>query len=83
MSGADLKVVLKKQPFQPVDVVLSSGDRHTIRHPELAIFTDHNSVYVFESDVSPKDVPFPDTHGPVVLSISQIVSIENAGQAAA
>ena len=83
MSAQDLKDELKKQPFQPLDVVLSSGDRFTIRHPELAIFTAHNSVYVFDSDVSPREQPFPNTRGHVVLSISQIVAVEPAKQQAA
>ena len=64
-------------------MVLSSGDRYTIRHPELVIFTNNNSVYVFDSDVSPKEQPFPNTRNQVVLSISQIVAVEPAKQQAA
>ncbi|BAM03823.1 hypothetical protein PSMK_16640 [Phycisphaera mikurensis NBRC 102666] len=79
----DLKSELNKQPFQPIQVVLSSGDRHPIRHPEFAIFTDYNSVYVFDSDKSPQEEPHPDTRGPVILSISQIVAVEPLSQTAA
>lgn len=28
---------LRKQPFQPIEITLSTGERRAIRHPELAM----------------------------------------------
>ena len=37
MTSTVLKELLKAQPFQPFNLILSSGDRFPIRHPELLL----------------------------------------------
>lgn len=37
MRAAELSELLKRRPFQPVRLHISSGERVDIRHPELAL----------------------------------------------
>ena len=37
MTVQDYRDLLKAQPFVPFRVILSSGDRYEVRHPELAM----------------------------------------------
>ncbi len=36
MNTATFQGLLKRQPFQPLEVRMSNGDSHQIRHPEMA-----------------------------------------------
>ena len=39
MSVRELRDRLRKAPFEPFRVVLSSGDAYEVRHPEMAMLT--------------------------------------------
>jgi len=39
MTLQTFQQMLKKQPFQPVRIVTSSGQTYEIRHPEMAFLT--------------------------------------------
>ncbi len=45
MTVQDFRELLKAQPFQSFRIVMSSGDSHEIRHPEMA-FLSRTSIYV-------------------------------------
>ncbi len=36
MNTATFQGLLNRQPFQPLEVRMSNGDSHQIRHPEMA-----------------------------------------------
>jgi hypothetical protein len=46
MIAESVKQLLEHQPFQAFDVVLSSGQRHRVKHPECAIVTKTQLVVV-------------------------------------
>lgn len=39
MNAETLREVLKRTPFEPFQVLMSSGEVHEIRHPEFALVT--------------------------------------------
>ena len=39
MTVQTFKAMLARRPFQPVRVILSSGNAYEIRHPEVALLT--------------------------------------------
>jgi hypothetical protein len=39
MNAETLSEVLKRSPFEPFQVLMSSGEVHEIRHPEFAMAT--------------------------------------------
>lgn len=39
MTVQTFRDLLKKQPFQPFRIVMSSGEAHEVRHPEMAALT--------------------------------------------
>jgi hypothetical protein len=50
MSLSEIRERLRKQPFEPFRVVLSSGASYKVSHPELAMVL-RNGIYVAEPDV--------------------------------
>lgn len=42
MTIQTFKEMLNRRPFQPVTVILSSGQSYEIRHPETAVLTRTN-----------------------------------------
>lgn len=36
MNSETMQSMLQRQPFQPLEVRMSNGDAHQIRHPEMA-----------------------------------------------
>jgi len=49
MSLTEIRERLRKQPFEPFRVVLSSGESYEVRHPELAMLL-RGGIYVAEAD---------------------------------
>jgi hypothetical protein len=49
MSYSELQKRLRKQPFQPFRIVLSSGESHEVRHPEMALLLK-GGIEVAEAD---------------------------------
>ncbi len=39
MNEANMRQFLNVKPFEPFVVVMSSGDRHLVKHPENALLT--------------------------------------------
>jgi len=44
MSTETLQNSLRRQPYQPLEVRMSSGDVHQIRHPEMALLLHSNII---------------------------------------
>jgi len=51
MSFTELQKRLRKQPFEPFRIVLSSGDAHEVSHPEMALLLK-GGIEVAEPDDS-------------------------------
>lgn len=45
-NADDLITTLHQQPYQPVELLLSSGERIKLTHPEQAVVTDTDAVLV-------------------------------------
>jgi hypothetical protein len=45
MTVQDFRDLLALRPFEPFRVVMSSGERYDVRHPEMAWLT-HSTLYV-------------------------------------
>lgn len=45
ISSKAFKRLLSKRPFEPFQVVMSSGERYAIKHPEMALLT-RRTLYV-------------------------------------
>jgi hypothetical protein len=37
MNAESIREMLNRRPFEPFEIVMSSGERHTVKHPEFAI----------------------------------------------
>jgi hypothetical protein len=37
MNAEAIREMLNRRPFEPFEVVMSSGERHLVKHPEFAI----------------------------------------------
>ena len=37
VNGEAIREMLNRRPFEPFEVVVSSGERHLVKHPEFAI----------------------------------------------
>jgi hypothetical protein len=46
MNAEALREILKRSPFEPFQVRMSSGEVHDIRHPEFAMATSGRLVVV-------------------------------------
>jgi len=42
MNTETLQGLLRRQPFQPLEIRMSNGDLHQIRHPEMAMLLRSN-----------------------------------------
>ncbi len=45
MVAQDFRDLLAQRPFEPFRVVMSSGDRYELRHPEMA-FLSRSTLYI-------------------------------------
>lgn len=71
MSADALKTALSRRPFEPIRIVLSSGDGYEIRHPEFAWLV-RGGLYV---GLPPGNGELPERA--VFCSMSHIAAIEN------
>ena len=37
MNADAIREMLNQRPFEPFEIIMSSGERHLVRHPEFAI----------------------------------------------
>ena len=44
MNSETFQNLLRRQPFQPLEVRMSNGDSHQIRHPEMALLLRSNII---------------------------------------
>jgi hypothetical protein len=76
MTVDDFRQLLSKQPFTPFSVVMSSGERHTVPHPEMAFLT-RTTLYI---GMEPDKKGFPRwAKMCLLLHITTVESSENAG----
>ena len=46
MNADAIRELLARQPFEPFEIVMSSGQVHAIKHPEFIILTPSRAVVV-------------------------------------
>jgi hypothetical protein len=46
MNAQAVREMLHRRPFEPFEIILSSGERHVVKHPEFAIVTANRVVVV-------------------------------------
>ena len=49
MNAQTMRELLRRQPFQPFEVRMTNGDRHEIRHPEMALLAK-NTLIVYQAE---------------------------------
>ncbi len=77
MTIQTFREMLGRRPFQPVRVVLSSGQSYEIRHPELALLT--RTTLLVGVDIADDGVPAEFK----ILSLLHVTAIEPITQQAA
>jgi len=77
MTVQTFREMLDRRPFQPVRVVLSSGQSYEIRHPEMAMLT--RTSLLVGTDVADDGVPAEFK----ILSLLHVTAIEPISQQAA
>ncbi len=65
MNAETIRELLKRQPFETLEVRLSNGDVHRIPHPEFAILLKSTLV-----------IGVPDSDRVILCSLLHIASIE-------
>lgn len=50
MNHEAMQELLRRQPFQPFEIRVSNGDRHEIRHPEMALLLKSRIVIALPED---------------------------------
>jgi hypothetical protein len=68
-----LSTALNRRPFEPVRIILSSGDAFDVPHPEMALLV-RGGVYVGLPNGSEDDLP----EQVVYCSLSHIAAIEQS-----
>lgn len=46
MNADAIREVLNRQPFEPFEIIMSSGERHLVKHPEFLMLTPSRAVLV-------------------------------------
>lgn len=77
MTIQTFREMLGRRPFQPVRVILSSGQAYEIRHPEMALLT--RTTLLVGVDIADDGVPAEFK----VLSLLHVTTIEPITQQAA
>lgn len=67
MRHDELKQILKKQPFEPLQLGLSDGRRVVIRHPDTIVVSPRH-VYIGLTAVSRRGVPETPANGDTFIS---------------
>ena len=77
MTVQTFREMLARRPFQPVKVVLSSGQSYEIRHPEMAMLTRSDLLVGVDPDRDGVPAEFR------ILSLLHVTAIEPLTQRAA
>jgi hypothetical protein len=48
MNAANVRDVLHREPFEPFEIVMSSGEKHLVKHPELVLVTEGRIIVVVD-----------------------------------
>ena len=70
MNAETIRELLRRQPFEPLEVRLSNGDVYQIPHPEFAILLKSTLV-----------IGVPDSDRVIICSLLHIASIERTSSA--
>ena len=70
MTVRTVKNLLEHRPFQPFRVVMSSGERYAVRHPEMALLT-RRTLYI---GTGPDEDNIPDEAA--MCSLLHITAVE-------
>jgi len=46
MNADTIREALNHRPFEPFEVIMSSGERHVVKHPEFLMLTPSRAVIV-------------------------------------
>jgi hypothetical protein len=46
MNADTIREALNRRPFEPFEVIMSSGERHAVKHPEFLMLTPSRAVIV-------------------------------------
>ncbi len=46
MNADAIRETLNRQPFEPFEIIMSSGERHVVKHPEFLMLTPSRAVLV-------------------------------------
>jgi hypothetical protein len=65
MGAEPIREMLRRQPFEPFEVVLSNGERYPVRHPEFAVLVRQTLV-----------IGYPDSDRISICGLLHIASIE-------
>lgn len=72
MSPKEILAMIRAQPFEPVMLITSSGDRYLIHHPELAQLLPNGVLHIYQPAASDEAT----AQGYVRVSCLHIASIE-------
>jgi len=65
MNAEAIRAMLRRQPFSPFAIVMSSGERHIVKHPECLAMTPNRLVVVD-----------PDTEAFAVLAMLHVAELQ-------
>ncbi len=54
MSADTLREILHTKPFEPFRVVMSSGERYNVMHPEMALVTSRSLILALPDPTQPE-----------------------------
>jgi len=71
MSPETIRELLKRKPFAPLQIRLSSGDAIEVRHPEFVVLTENGMVIAYPDSDRISICAFLHIAGVDTLAISQ------------
>ncbi|MEM9882845.1 MAG: hypothetical protein AAF800_08005 [Planctomycetota bacterium] len=71
MDPDELREKLKEQPFEPFEVVMTNGDRFSVRHSEMAHLTV-DTLYVFRDIDAEREIAVGPSIRCAVVNISTL-----------
>lgn len=72
MTVSEIVGKLRQQPFEPFDIVTSSGQRYPVLHLEFAHVTPRGAIYIFQ----PTQSDDATGESPDVVSVLHVTAIE-------
>ena len=57
MNVSALQTLIKKTPFEPFELVVSSGDRYVVKHPENCLLLRDKIVVAYSARPKRDDLP--------------------------